>query len=334
MIKKIVCFLLLTLFIFCSKNDEKVSLSVYFWKTNFKLTDAETSFLKDNSVQKIYTRYFDIGLKNEKPIPISPIDFKEKQYNNYEIIPVVFIKNSVFKNKSISVKNLAKKTANYIKQINTKHNIKVNEIQIDCDWSLSTKEKYFGFLKELKKLTDKILSVTIRLHQVKYYQKTGIPPVDKGVLMYYNMGDLFSLNENSIYNSKTANKYIKSLKNYPFYVDVAIPIFSWGVQMRENRIVSVVGGMRTIDIKNLQNIKKLGNNKYLITEETVFKGRVFQKNDIIKIEEILKSGLKNIIKEIKENYKVKPKNIILYDLQESNIKAYEKDIFKTICKDI
>ncbi len=332
MLKKTLYISLLLLLFACEKKSQVTELSVYFWKTNFKLTDTETAFLKENNVQKIYTRYFDIGLKQNQPIPISPIDFKDKEYRNYQIIPVVYIKNEVFKNKAILIDDLAQKTADYIEQINRKHHISINEIQIDCDWTLTTKERYFSFLKNLQSHSKSSLVATIRLHQVKYFKKTGIPPVDKGVLMYYNMGELLALNENSIYNSKTAKKYIKSLKNYPLYVDVAIPIFSWGVQNRNNRIVNIIGGMRTTDIQELPNTQSLEDNLYLITKETVFKGRVFQKNDVIKIEEVSENDLKNSIKEIKENYKTKPKTLILYDLKESNINAYENDLFKTLCK--
>ena len=65
----------------------------------------------------------------------------------------------------------------------------VKEIQIDCDWTASTQEAYFEFLHYLKeKAKDKQiqLSATIRLHQLSMTP----PPVDRGILMMYNTGDV------------------------------------------------------------------------------------------------------------------------------------------------
>ncbi len=269
MLKRTLFFIVCFCFLSCEKKSQIPQLSVYFWKTNFKLKNTETSFLKENEVKKIYVRYFDIGLKEQTPIPISPIEFKDKNYNNYQIIPVVYIKNEVFKI-PINPQKLAEKTADYISQINKKHHISIKEIQIDCDWSLKTKKRYFEFINQLKTVSKAEISTTIRLHQVKFYRKTGIPPVKKGVLMYYNIGEL-TFEENSIYNSSVAQKYIKHLKNYPLFVDVAIPIFSWGVHSRNGKLINVIGSMRTADITKLP-CKKIQENIYLLTDECVFNG--------------------------------------------------------------
>ncbi|MGG2305049.1 hypothetical protein ACE4Z6_26875, partial [Salmonella enterica] len=93
--------------------------------------------------------------------------------------------------------------------------------QIDCDWTLGTKEKYFSLLKRIKERMALPLSCTIRLHQVKYQAKTGVPPVDRGMLMYYNMGHVEGATEtNSIYDPANADKYVSYVKDYPLPLDV------------------------------------------------------------------------------------------------------------------
>ncbi|SDF10039.1 hypothetical protein [Chitinophaga filiformis] len=79
-----------------------------------------------------------------------------------------------------------------IKKIITAARERLNtEIQIDCDWTAGTREKYFHFLKALRHYyPDKILSATIRLYPYKYTKKMGVPPVDRGMLMCYNLGDI------------------------------------------------------------------------------------------------------------------------------------------------
>ena len=70
------------------------------------------------------------------------------------------------------------------------------EIQLDCDWNSSTQKKYFNLIEEMKLYPtweNIVWSATIRLHQLKYPKQTGVPPVNKGVLMFYNMGNFLQL---------------------------------------------------------------------------------------------------------------------------------------------
>ena len=57
-----------------------------------------------------------------------------------------------------------------------------NSIQIDCDSTISTKEKYFNLLVFLSDYID-CVSATIRLHQINYFRVTGVQTVNRGVLM-------------------------------------------------------------------------------------------------------------------------------------------------------
>ncbi len=75
-----------------------------------------------------------------------------------------------------------------------------------------------------------VLSATIRLHQVKYFETTGVPPVKSGMLMFYNTGDLENPSEeNSILNIETAELYLSGLEDYPMQLDIVLPLFSWAV---------------------------------------------------------------------------------------------------------
>lgn len=88
---------LLLLFVVCScQSDKEVDLSVYYWKTQYELTPKEVGFLEEHQVNKIYVRYCDVGLKNDQPIPIAPIEWKIKPLNIYEVVPVIYIKMKCF----------------------------------------------------------------------------------------------------------------------------------------------------------------------------------------------------------------------------------------------
>ena len=320
--------LLVTLLVACSAKTEKINTAFYFWRTSFSLTETEQQYLKDLEVKKLYIRYFDVGLQNNESIPVAPLVFNEKP-TGYNVVPVVYIKNEVFLQNG-DADSLAVKVYNYIQQINKSADVTVNEIQFDCDWSLKSKQNYFQFIDQFKKLHPNI-SATIRLHQIKYPEKTGIPSVNTGVLMYYNMGIINSGDDNSIYNQKTAKNYINSLQNYQLPLNIALPIFSWGVHVRNNQVTNLIGGLRVNDLTGDQ-FKKISENRFKVIKDIVFKGRYLAKDDEIKVEAVSANQLKEMMHDIKQNSKHKPNEIIFYDLNENNLKAYEKEDFKTVSR--
>ena len=320
----------MVLSIFSCTQGEKPTIAFYYWKTVFKLSQLEKEILDDNAVKKIYLRYFDIDLDSKnQPFPVSPIRFETKS-TDFSIVPVIYIKNKVMLNKELDVEFLAEKTFYFIQQINATNEIQIHEVQIDCDWTLSSRDTYLKFIESFKKISGKTLSATIRLHQIKYYKKTKIPNVDKGVLMYYNMGSIAADSLNSIYDSKIATKYLESLKNYPLELEVALPIYSWAVHIRESR---VIGLRNKIDIAGFKKDSNFvfENKYYLKVKHSNYKRGTFYKvNDVLKIEAISQKELLEMADDLNENLKLTPKEIIFYDLDEFNIKNYEKNIFKQV----
>lgn len=321
--------LLLLVFFSCSTKDEPV-ISFYYWKTIFKLSQAEKLVLRDNNVSKIYIRYFDIGLhpKTQEPIPITPIRFQEKP-QNFNIVPVVFIKNNVL-SVNPDLENLAEKTNKLIDEINSTTKIVCREIQIDCDWTLDTKDHYLKFIELIKKKSNKKLSATIRLHQVKYFMKTGIPNVDSGVLMYYNMGTIAADSLNSVYDRKIAKRYLKSLKKYPLHLDFALPVYSWAVHIRNKRVIGLRSKWSVKELKMDDSFKQISPVFFKVVRANYKNGIFYEQNDVVKIEAISSQDLKEMAEDLSDNSPQRPNEIIFYDLDEFNIKNYEKNIFKQV----
>lgn len=327
---KILIGFVFLLLLSCNKTKEPI-VSFYYWKTIFKLSPAEKEVLQDNNVTKLYIRYFDIGLhpQTQEPIPISPIHFQETS-NGFEIVPVVFIKNKVMLQTNLDVENLAQKTFRLVEEINIKNKIVSKEIQIDCDWTLDSKDNYLKFIERFKKLSHKKLSATIRLHQVKYFKKTKIPNVDSGVLMFYNMGSIAPDSLNSIYSSKIAERYLKSLKKYPLHLDFALPIYSWGVHIRNEKVIGLRSKLNLNELKKDKNFEQIDAIFFKVKKATYKNGVFYEENDKLKIESISAEDLKKMAQELDENLAQKPNEIIFYDLDEFNINTYEKNIFKQV----
>jgi hypothetical protein len=312
----------------CEKKSPKVSF--YFWRTNFKLSTLEKKTIQSNDVKKIYLRYFDVALAHNNPFPVATIYITE-HLKNVAIVPVVFIKNTVFLSEQTNAKDLAQKVLKLINQINQKHKINCNEIQIDCDWSLESREKYFEFLSYFRKESKRKVSATIRLHQVKYFEKTKIPPVDGGVLMLYNMGKIGANEENSIYDAQVAQQYITSLKNYPLKVNVALPIFSWAIHIRNNQVVNLISKVNIGNFTSDKNFDNYKDNFFKVKENQIKLGLFFKKGDIIKVESISKGNIKEMINQLSDNCVLPPDEIIYYDLDENNIKQYPDESFFKKC---
>lgn len=314
----------------CTKSEKPV-ISFYYWKTMFKFSKTEKEALIENNVQKLYVRYFDIGLHPESnlPIPISPIRFEENP-KAYTIVPVVFIQNKVMLQPNLDVNELAQKTFGFIEQINSKNKIECQEIQIDCDWSLKSKANYLKFIEVFKKLSKKKLSATIRLHQVKYFKKTKIPNVDSGVLMYYNMGSIAPDSLNSIYDQNVAAKYLKSLKRYPLHLDFAFPIYSWSVHIRNNKVIGLRSKMNSKALDKDSNFEKVSPIFFRVKQSNYKNGVFYQEDDLLKIEEIKPEDLKEMAEDLQDNIVEEPNEIIFYDLDEFNLNNYEKNTFKQI----
>ncbi len=330
--KKILPLIFFSVFLFSCQNKDKPRLSFYYWKTNFQLSEKENQTLSANKVTKIYIRYFDVDLHPDTgfPYPVSPIHFEQK-INSFQVIPVVYIKNKVFKSLEINTRDLAQKTFDFIGQINRKNQISTTEIQIDCDWTESTKERYLSFLKELKVVSKKKLSATIRLHQVKYFKKTGIPTVDYGVLMFYNMGAIAPNPKNSIYDSEIAQRYLSSLKKYPLRLNVALPIFSWAIHIRNEKVIGLRNKINWYDFEKDKHFISLKNNWLEVVSSNFKHGVFYRKGDKLKPESVSDGILLQMAQELNENLRVKPTEIIVYDLDEFNLNHYEDNIFEKLC---
>lgn len=283
-----------------SHQNRTIERSFYFWKSNFKLTDFEKKRLDTLHTKTIYLKFFDVDWDEAagKPLPLAQIKISDSEYlktNAINIIPTVFITNeSLQKIDSTQASTLGENIIGLIKEIIHKNHFNnIPEVQIDCDWTANTKEKYFAILNTIKRLKpNATLSATIRLHQIKYIAKSGIPPVDKGLLMCYNMGNLKNpATKNSILETAELKKYIGSLENYPLQLDVALPLFDWFVLLRDNQYKGLIEHLPT----NNTAIEEMNKTTYFLLKDTIINGIEFKKNDILRSEksnynEILDAG--------------------------------------------
>lgn len=223
----------------CSKNETSSARSMYYWSTEFRMDSCKTTFLKSHRIKKLYLRYFDVVVgDNSEPEPNATVNFASAVPEDIEIVPVVFIVNDCMRANTVS---LAKKISARVLQMNETNDVEgVNEIQIDCDWTNSTRNAFFGFMDELRRILHQKnikLSTTIRLHQLSQTP----PPADKGILMVYNTGDFTRLEcKKPILDVNDVVPYIKNKNRYKMPLSAAYPVFGWKILFREGNYVGIM----------------------------------------------------------------------------------------------
>jgi len=294
-------------------------------------------FLTDLNVRKIYLRLFDVEWDNvlNALIPLGEIKFNNLPDSIFSIIPVIYITNKAIANlPDQQVDELAEKILFRVNDILTSNKIRYRELQIDCDWSESTRSKYFLLISDLKKRLlpeSKIISSTIRLHQIKYSSKTGIPPVDRGMLMFYNMGKINALdNLNSIYNEKDAGKYTAAIKTYPLPLDVVLPMFGWVVHIRKNKITGLLNESMIPELDSDKRFKAWGKNSYSATESFFLHGNYFMKGDLLKIEESDQQLCREAALKAAANLNNSRRTVSVFDFDSLKITKYNEEDFTKI----
>lgn len=308
----------------------------YYWKTRFTLTPSDRQLLHSLQVKKLYVRFFDVDWEeaNGEAIPKGKIEFVSPINKDLSIIPVVYITNKTFLHvKGNNAEMLAEKVFRQVNIMARKNNITYSELQFDCDWTESTRTAYFDFINHIKRLSEKqksVITATIRLHQIKYYKLTGIPPVDRGMLMYYNMGKIDTVaTNNSIFNTNDAAKYVAYTKNYPLPMDVVLPAFSWGVQIRKGKVINLLSSLSMADFKNNANFIPVCDNQFRVKQSFFCKGFYLMQDDLIKVEQTTPQLCKQAAMQVAKNMK-SPATVAVHHLDSLNLTQYEPKDFEEI----
>lgn len=203
------------------------------------------------------------------------------------------------------------------------------EIQFDCDWTKTTRENYFTFLEEAKKLFNKqLVTSTIRLYQYKYPKEAGVPPVTRGMLMCYNAGDIRDTEtRNSIFDKDEIMSYLKG-SDYPLPLDYALPVFQWALLFRDNTLTAILPASV---VKNYEShLSTTDHLNFTVKEEFVHgytdDGIFIRKGNTLRLESPDLEDVKDIAAWLGD-HKNNPEAILtLYHLNTYDLTTHAKDI--------
>ncbi len=210
---------------------------------------------------------------------------------------------------------------------------KNKELLIDCDWTPSTKTKYFKFLELLKSKTKGLdVSSTLRLWQYRDYKLAGIPPVERCLLMCYNLNDPRKYKtENSIATLADFKKYINH-SDYPLQLDIALPVHTWAVYFRKGQFKGIINSISVSEItKNKELFEPKPENRYVFLKDTVIGETYYRFGDELRIEQVDLNTIKGFALQIKQHIKINNRTRISFfswDAQFYN--RFKKDEYNQI----
>lgn len=286
--------------------------AMYYWRTTLSLDSAERRFLSEHHVGRLYVRYFDVVMDaGGQPMPNATIAFADSLPAAVEVVPTVFITNDCM---ASAHPDLARKLVERVAQMNETHDVAgVRELQIDCDWTLRTRRQFFAFLDEVRTLARQRgwqLSATIRLHQLSQ----PVPPVDRGVLMVYNTGDVTRLDcQHPILDLADVRAYVPQVAGYKLPLTAAYPLFTWRVLFRP------VGG----DASGAATYRYVGimhgdDDLPVMAGDTIVTRRPDMAH-LMEARRVLARQRSDLHREV-----------ILYDLSTNNITLFNPDDYETI----
>lgn len=339
----------------CRQTPRQTSPAFYHWKTQLALSPAETACLDTLGCGKLYVKFIDLG-KDPETGDIRPYALLEVKDTaglaGRAIVPCVFIANSVFQQISKQqIESLALKTADALSALGRQFpGAPFSEVQFDCDWTASTRESFFYFLKKIRTALPQrtTISATIRLHQYKFPSQTGVPPADRGMLMLYNTGDIDRWEEeNSIFQSEAARKYLDGAPaRYPLPLDLALPLFSWALIYRDDALWKIVPDPNPAELADTGRFEAVDNRqwaadnrqwaagRFQVRKHTYLAGHYLRTGDLIRLERVDTVLLQEAAR-LTAGIDLAPDACVaFYHLDTATVRQYPATCLKTICERI
>jgi hypothetical protein len=309
----------------CRKADPP-ELCFYHWKGQLSFDAADSLEASRMGVSGLYVRFFDVDWDelHGGPVPISVVSGRAEDFCfQGPVVPVVFLTNTCFlRSDSAGCAALAQKVADGIRRLSAQRfggRPTFREWQIDCDWTPKSRAQFFFFLEKLQSLSDGIpLTCTVRLHQYRDRAANGVPPVDRGLLMCYNVAEATDPGTpNAVFDPALIRGYLQA-PPYPIGLDIALPIFSWGALFRDGRFVDLLSPLP----RDPSLLSPEEGFWYRVRRDTVLQGQLLRKGDRLRADRADLTALEEVSQWLAEK-NLGPQKIIFYHWDKSLIADYE-----------
>ncbi|MCW3467715.1 hypothetical protein [Chitinophaga nivalis] len=319
-----------------SPVQRKVTPAFYFWKQTWTGNTTEKQYVAQLPAKRLYIKMFDVELDDatQTPAPVATFRQAAPLSDSVDIIPVVFLMNNIWEKADTTLAgNVGKLLQQLCEQIPA---ARIPEIQLDCDWTKNSRTAYFDFLTRIRQhpfFRNRSLSVTIRMHQVKFLTASGTPPADKGLLMCYNMGDLRKYGDhNSILDETTMAAYIGKdrVARYPLPLDLALPLFEWSVLFRKGQYAGILRNISTQELRNTRLFDHSGQLLYTVKQDTLLNGYALRQGEVVRRETTSHEALKAAARLVAQQRQTYDPVVIFFHLDSVTLHNYPLDELQKI----
>jgi hypothetical protein len=310
------------------RRAPQAPVSFYHWKQVLALDGSCRAMLAEAGVKRLFVRFFDVDLDpaSARPVPVAELECRGGVPAGVRVVPVVFLAERVFRSACDPLR-LAAQVAARIAALGTRCGFaRPTEVQVDCDWTESSRGRFFAFLASLKQKlpAGAVLSATLRLHQVKFREREGVPPVARGTLMLYNMGDVESpAAGNSIIDAGVFRVYANGLGDYPLPFDLALPIYRWGLVYRLDRLARIVNDLGAGEVAAAGGaFQALGQDRYLCRRGAHLGGTAFFAGDLLRLEAAAYPVVSECLRLARRELKGRPVGLVFYHLDPGSLARF------------
>jgi hypothetical protein len=272
-------------------------ISYYHWANTY--TD-DPARLHTYAPAQLYLKLLDIGYRDQK-LSINPTDIRAPP--SVPVTPVVFLDNNALKDAALDTV--------YAQILTHIPPQKYQHLQVDCDWTEQTRDTYFAFLTRLK-ADYPHLSVTLRLHQVKYAARTGVPPVERAALMYYNMSDIRDTEtQNYILDTEVGQRYLQNFEEYPLPLDLALPLYQQTRVIRQGKLVHLANSAAI----NADKTERQEDNHYKVTQGHYWQEYYLYPDDELRVDTVDLKALQQAAEQL--SAVMHPDEVIFYTINDA-----------------
>ena len=139
-------------------------------------------------------------------------------------------------------------------------------------------------------------------------------------MCYSTSSPLENSDRNSILDVAILKDYLKNIEKYPIAIDVALPIYSWGIVTNHLGKHKLINALSKQDLEN-PNFKKISETEIEITKDGFYFGNYLNKGFTIKVEEISQAQLNEVKKFLGK--KITDFRFVYYHLDAKFVEHYQ-----------
>lgn len=302
MLQKQLCLLfLITSFILLCCTSRSVQPAFYYWNDQWELSRPSLHYLDTLGNEQIYLRFFDVewDAKRNRALPIRTVNLSGNIPIGLEIVPVVYLSENVLEEiNGEQVNQLAGLIHERILRICD--TLPLKTVQIDCNWRPETQKVYFEFLNHLGNklgLRGPALNCAIYPHHITGKDSLGVPPVDRGMFMLFDIDDLAMISaQNTICSEELLRPAVLATSEYPLSLDISLPIFNWGLVVRNQEPIALMRHLHLSQLEDRERFEVVNAYFYKVLADTYLDGVFLYANDLIRVEALSPDELKATLK--------------------------------------